>query len=237
MGRVPAPRAESHVVQLETDLDHIGDTPSLGVRLSAPVGPVEVRAKGSQRLFLDITDAGRSRHNEARANETALALEIARQFYSARGHYGRFAVELLSFRPSTETFVGFLVHTGVVESPSSPWSVGLSLQVRLATIGTESNLGLSGESERVVWENAGGKIRLGAMVGWSHRLKDGPGVVPTEHGVFTVGPTASWDSGWGELKARLGFRLWLDRDVTASQTALLSEFDPPALNVFWTYRL
>ncbi len=221
---------------IEADLDQIEDTLSLAARAALEIGPVQMRLKGSQRLFLDLSNAGKVRHSLDQREATALSVELGRQFLSSRNQYGRLALEYTRFPASHTNFWGLLVHSGLHDTPALPWSLALSVQVRFGFSGNESNLIVDTGTERVLIATPSNKLRFGAALSWAQRLKDGPSVVPTEHAVLTVGPSATWDSALGELKLRLNCRLWLDRDVSTTSTAYLSEFDLPAINAFWSYR-
>lgn len=236
LGRFAPPRRAEEKVTLEADLDQIEDTLSLAGRGSIELGPVQLRLKASQRLFLDISDAGKARHALIANEATTLSFEVGRQFLSSKSQYGRLAIEVDHFLPSGANFWGILVHTGTLDTPESPWTVGFSLQIRFGFLPPESNLILDASTERVLWTTPTSKLRLGGGISWAQRLKDGPGLTPTEHAVLTLGPVASWETLLGELKVRLGFRLWLDRD-TPLTTAYLSEFDLPAITASWVYRL
>ncbi len=236
LGRFSPANSTDGLVTVEGDFDQIEDTLSVAGRAGIMVGPVEIRAKASQRLFLDLTDAGKRRHTLGGAEATALCVEVGRQFVSSRGHYGRLGLELTHFLPSGANFWGLLIHTGTAETPESPWNLRLSAQVRFGFSGTESNLILDSATERVIWAGGMSRLRLGGAISWAQRLKDGPGNVPTEHAVLTLGPVGSWENPLGEFKLRLGFRLWLDRDTSVTSVAYLSEFDLPALTASWSYR-
>lgn len=225
-------------MKAELDADQIADTISVAARLAFEVGPVELRAKGSQRLFLELSDAGREQGRLARHRQTAAGVEVGRSFVNGKGHYGRLAAEWVDFLPEGVPYAGLLFHTGILARPEQLWSLGLSIQVRFRLGGDESRLGLSAESDHRISEGSAGRFRLGGAVSWTQFLKgDGPGALPTEHALLTLGPSATWESPWGEWQARLAFRLWLDNDTPTTKTAYLSVFDLPALSVSWTGRL
>jgi hypothetical protein len=222
---------------VEAEVDSVGDTLSFGARGTLPLGPVEVRLKGSQRLFLDIGAAGRERHKELSPLATAFAAEVGRQFVSSKRHYGRMALEVSHFDPSGKNYLGILVHTGIRDTDALLWSLAFSVQARFFLPGAFSSLVLTGASERVLWSSAASKFRAGGELSFAQLMSASLGPTSTEHLVVTLGPSASWESGASELKARLGFRVWLDHGPAGANVSYLSEFDPPALTVSWTYRL
>lgn len=197
---------------------------------------MQLKAKASQRVFLDLSDAGKTRHAQLSSYATMLSAEIGRSFLSSRRHYGSLGVELTHVLPKSENYLGLLVHTGTYDTPDSPWSAGVSLQVRFRLTGNESNLILDGSTERVLLDSPSNKLRVGAALIWAQRLKDGPGLAVTEHAVLTLGPQVTWNNALGEWKVRVPFRLWLDRDTPTNLTAYLSEFDLPAVTAFWIAR-
>ncbi len=236
MGRLAQPTQADPRLSLEADFDQLGDTLRVAGRATLPLGPIQLKAKGSQRVFLDITDAGRARHAQMTGAASLVAAEIGRAFLSNRRHYGSLGIEFSQLLPVGDNFIGLLIHTGTYESADLPWTVNFTLQLRFRLTGNESNLILDGSTEKVLWTSGSNWLRLGAGIGWAQRLKDGPGPSATEHAVLTLGPQATWNNALGEWKVRLSFRLWLDRDPAPNVTSYLSEFDLPAATAFWTLR-
>lgn len=219
--------------QLSLDIVSYQDALSSQASAQADLSLFEIKAYGSRRLLLGITN-----QTSVSYSTHAVGGEIGRFFSNEQGRYGRLAVGYLDQLSEGGGFIKLVLDTGILPVPDVLWAMRLHSAILIALPEAQQTYLISLEVAKATALPGKSRFEWGGYIGFDYR----PGVSQSpgryEHVLVTLGPVARYESPWGMLSAKAAWRLWMDRENfqrgTTNIQATGSELSPlPDLNIGW----
>ncbi len=242
-GGDPAPTQENERRLLAAfGLSNHRDAVSSSLSGTADFKLFELRLHASQRFFLQAGDAqAQFVENDLSQARSTVGAEIARYAISSRGVYGRFALGFLNFLPSSskQRWIQLGLNTGILTQPDLPWSTHLHLGFHFPIHPGQSLLDISLRTSRMIADKPSWALEFGGMLHWSYRIfaQEPKAVANYEHMLFSVGPVMRLRTSMGTGNLFMLWRLWIDKEITASNVFQPSELRAvPDLSFSWTLK-
>ena len=183
-------------------------------------------AMGSMREIFWGIDEKPQQAEEFAGEPRSLHFGLIKSFMSERGYFGRLLFGFIQFFPEARLQWWRLgLETGRFFSPASPWATQFSLSLLLPYASYDrlttpeisarhfSTWVATNETTKVFWYSPRFTLRGGTQISWQYQSTDLPvsAEKPAEHMLFSVGPSALFETLSGTYRLALAWRLWIDR--------------------------
>jgi hypothetical protein len=203
------------------------DALSIGGTATVDLGPFEISASGSERLFFETNPEGVQLRAALEGERRSVGAEIARYRVNGRGIYGRLSLGVTVFQPVSLAFWKIALSTGVLPSPTSPWEFKLCLNIWFSFNRSKNYLLLSSETFRTFGLSKALLLDVGGFFTFAQALQTRSA---GENILLSVGPLAGLQTSIGRLSVSVPLRIWLDKDAAGS---FLTDVAPPAVRAEW----
>ena len=182
-------------------------------------GLLEIGVKGSSRLFLGLTDEGKSLESHLTNQRTTIAVELSRSYITRDNHFGRVSAEHITFPNGKTAFLRLGTHMGVFEHKDFDWILRLSFHLFLSLARSEQTtyMTVTDLGRSFSWkENS--LVRLGGGFQWTYRTRPENNaldlVTPLrrEHMLFSIGPWIEYVLSSSAVRLFVPWRIWLDKE-------------------------
>jgi len=191
--------------------------------------------------------------------------DIARQGFSADSYYGRLSFGWLFHLPIQKHSQYLGLDLGRVRDDRVPWDLFLQMAWYLNTPSDSSFVVVRSENRTVVLNSARSTLSIGGFFSWTYRTQDkDAGVIvqevaaeqgvatslvtganrTQEHMVFSIGPSAVYETPFGRWDLSIYGRLWLDKNKVGTNlntpnvrwvTLYPTELTGPDIHFGWTW--
>ena len=240
MSEGPAPTLREQTrFQLGASTINYADTFSGQAQVNFDLSYAEVSLYGSQRLFLNGTEAGVSTAAQLDQKTTTLGIEVARFFSTLDNRYGRLGFAYFHLLPGNVLWFRIGLDSGVLPTARLPWSLRLRPALYLNPSGLGSILVVGAEIQRLVDKSHGWQIQIGGLVDWSYATRADTAVNNYQYMLFSIGPLAQADTALGAFRLAARWRVWLDREVFLDMQGKVQTGNPcefsgiPDANLSW----
>lgn len=221
----PSAKAPPSTFRASLNATNYSDAFSGMVGLLGDLGPLEIAAYASQRVYGSFTDSGREYKDASGTDSDSIAAELARGYMTRDGQYGRLGAQYIYFPKNKTAFLRLGVNMGVFEKEDSPWILRLNTHIYFRAQGDENKTYSSevevgqriGEVKNAAW-------RLGFFFGWTYKTRDGDDIAPpvgetirNEHMLFSIGPWLEYSTIRYNVKLGVPWRIWLDKEKYTEQ--------------------
>jgi hypothetical protein len=196
---------------------------------------VEIAIKGSQLMFLNLSDRGASAGPSLSNLQQGVLAEVGRYYVTRNHHFGRLAAGYTQFSPSGQHYIKIGTDAGIFPSLNFPWGLRLSANTFLNPP-TNTFLLIRGETLRSLSE----ALDLGGFLALGYRIRLAQSLGTYENMELSVGPRVYWKTALGNFAGELIFRIWLDtynyNKPDGTQTSgIASDFSGlPDLRISWS---
>ena len=222
------------------------DNLSLQLNGVVSLSDIQIAMLVSERL---LADSGRTPPDGRRLfthEKRTVGFEIAREYISSQGHYGRLGMGALSFFPLSSYWLRVALNAGLRLSSDSDWEFRFQGNFLRNFNDAVSIINVGGEISKQVLGSGTSRLLLGGAVQWYYQQRINAVPVGTpkpysltfEHMLFAIEPALTWKSEWMLLRLGLDLRLFLDKELFASSVSSPDSVGYPSgvypgLNVRW----
>ena len=205
------------------DVTNYADAFSGMLGVLTDLGPLEISAYASERVYGSFTQSGREFKDASTQDSDSFAFELARSYMARDGHFGRLSSQYILFPKNKTAFLRLGVNMGIFEFGDSPWLLRLNSHIFFRAQGPENRTyAMQVEIGQTVTRNTKlttARWRLGFLLGWTYKTRDEIGSVPlgetirNEHMLFSIGPWVEYVTLYYILKIGIPWRVWLDKET------------------------